>query len=66
MQLLRYIELLSLFLTKKALEKVNCLFKEEYFQKWLYCAWFIVFKYDMISFWLFVFGKYLLIKKLKD
>ena len=65
MQLLLYIELLSLFLAKKALEKVNCLFKEEYFQKWLYCARFIVFKYDMI-FWLFVFGKYLFIKKLKD
>ena len=55
MQLLLYIELLSLFLAKKALEKVNCLFKEEYFQKCLYCARFIVFKYDMI-FWLFVFG----------
>ena len=33
MQLLLYIELLSLFLAKKALEKLNCLFKEEYFQK---------------------------------
>ena len=63
MQLLLYIELLSLFLAKKALEKVNCLFKEEYFQKWLFCARFIVFKYDMISFWPFVFGKYLFIKK---
>ena len=66
MQLLLYTELLSLFLTKKALDKVNYLFKEEYFQKWLYCARFIAFKYDMISFWLFVFGKYLFIKKLKD